>query len=79
MLLIWSDLEIQTYRNCILFGMISGFVWEYLAPIINPNSVSDPIDLVCYFIGTTIYYLFFRNEILTKKVILVIADSRLWG
>lgn len=41
--------------------MSAGFVWEYFAPVINNTAVTDPMDLVCYFMGTITYY------IITKK------------
>ena len=50
--------EIVTYPACLLFGMSGGLVWEYVAPIINSKSVSDPMDLLCYFFGTTLYFLY---------------------
>lgn len=33
----------------------AGMCWEYLAPMINPASVTDPLDLVVYFAGGFAY------------------------
>lgn len=59
-LFVWAECEINTYINCVLFGMACGCVWEYFAPLINPNAVSDPWDLLCYFIGINIYYFIYK-------------------
>lgn len=56
-MLIWAGYEIKSYKYCLALGMTGGFVWEYFAPIINSKAVSDPIDIICYFVGITIYYL----------------------
>ena len=56
-MLIWAGHEIESYRYCVLLGGVAGTVWEYLAPLINSMAVSDPIDLICYFIGINIYYI----------------------
>lgn len=52
----WVDVEKISYTYCVLLGMSAGFVWEYFAPIINADAVTDTIDLLCYFVGTNIYY-----------------------
>ena len=61
-LLIWINHEIQSYRNCILLGMVGGLIWEYIAPLINPKAVSDVIDLICYFSGTSLYYFLLKSS-----------------
>lgn len=42
----------------------AGLVWEFVAPIVKPNSVIDIWDLVCYQFGGILYYcaLFFKNH-----------------
>lgn len=62
-LLIWINREIRTYRGCLLLGMSAGLVWEYFAPIINKNAVSDPMDLLCYFVGISVYYILLRTQL----------------
>lgn len=61
-LLIWIDHEIKSWWKCMLFIMIAGCVWEYGAPFINAKAVSDVWDLVCYFIGGTVYFLAMKYE-----------------
>lgn len=53
---IWAKNEIKSYFLLLLLGMSAGFIWEYFAPIINSKAVTDPIDLIFYFIGINIYY-----------------------
>lgn len=62
-LLLWIGYEIKSFRLCLLLGTISGLIWEYVAPFINSNAVSDPIDIICYFIGTNVYYFFLRGNL----------------
>lgn len=60
---LWVGFELNSYFKCISVGMIAGLVWEYFAPIINNQATTDPWDLLCYFIGTSIYYLILCIEI----------------
>ena len=55
-LFLWAGIELKTYFSCVLFVMVCGLIWEYFAPIINAKAVSDPLDLLCYFIGVNIYW-----------------------
>lgn len=59
-LLILIDYEFRSYKSCLLLGMSAGIVWEYFAPVINPKAVSDPWDLLCYFGGSSIYFMFMK-------------------
>ena len=61
-LLIWIKCEIKSYWRCMLLIMIAGCIWEYGAPIINTKAVSDIWDLVCYFLGGTVYFLLMKCE-----------------
>lgn len=67
MWLIWAEYEMNTYKICVIVGMIAGLIWEYFAPIINSRAVSDPVDIVCYFVGTNLYYFVLRFEINKRK------------
>ena len=64
---LWAGFELNSYLKCVLVGMISGLIWEYFAPVINKKATSDPWDLLCYFIGISIYYLILRIEINYSK------------
>lgn len=61
-LLIWIDHEIKSWWKCMLLIMVAGCIWEYGAPFINAKSVSDVWDLVCYFVGGMVYFLFMKYE-----------------
>ena len=45
-----------------LLIMVAGYIWEYGAPFINAKAVSDDWDLVCYFVGGMVYFLFMKYE-----------------
>lgn len=53
---IWIGHELETLGSIIVCGMLGGLIWEFVAPVINPKSVCDFYDLLCYFVGTLIYY-----------------------
>lgn len=36
---------------------LASAVWEGLAPLVFPESVSDPLDVVCYFVGAMLYWM----------------------
>lgn len=60
LMLIWAGCEVKSYRYCMMIGLIGGIIWEYVAPLINPKAVSDLIDMLCYLVGTTVYYLIMK-------------------
>jgi hypothetical protein len=53
--------KIYSIKYLILIIILCSFVWEYLVIFIKPGSVSDPIDILCYFIGTLIYWIIYKN------------------
>lgn len=59
---IWIKDEVRSYPLLIAAAMSARLVWEYFAPLINPKAVSDPLDLLCYFIGANICYLMTKRE-----------------
>ena len=38
----------------------AGFFWEYVTPLFRQNTVSDAMDLVCYAIGGSLYWLILK-------------------
>lgn len=62
-LLIIADIEVRSFWGIMLISCASGFVWEVVGPIINPNSVGDFIDFICYIAGGGIYYGILRREL----------------
>lgn len=61
-MLIWAGYEIKCFRHYISMGVLTGIIWEYFAPIINPKSVTDVLDIVCYMLGTFLYYILWKYE-----------------
>lgn len=39
-----------------LFTLLVSIEWEYITPLYLSRSVSDPMDIVAYFLGVTLYY-----------------------
>lgn len=62
-MLIWAGYEIKYFKHYISISILMGIIWEYFAPIINPKSVTDVIDIFCYILGTFFYYIFWKYEI----------------
>ena len=58
----WLGHEIHSYKNCLFLGMSAGIFWEYITPLINTRSVSDPYDLLCYFVVITVYFLIMKIQ-----------------
>lgn len=45
----------------LLLAWVEGcMVWEYGALYIRTGSVFDPLDILCYFFGTVVYYLLYK-------------------
>lgn len=55
-ILMWAGYEIHTYKVYVILCLVAGIIWECFIPLIKPGAVKDVWDLVCYFVGTTIYY-----------------------
>ena len=55
-LLICVSKELKKLKWIMLMGLCTGLVWEFFAPVIKPSSVTDVIDLICYLLGTFLYW-----------------------
>ncbi len=55
-LLITIGKEITRFRWIILYGFCSGLIWEFIAPLLKSNSVTDLLDLIFYLLGSCIYW-----------------------
>lgn len=62
-MLIWAGYEIKYFKHYMSISVLMGIIWEYFAPIINPKSVTDIIDIFCYMLGTFFYYILWKYEI----------------
>jgi hypothetical protein len=57
------DKKMYSLKYLILIIILSSLVWEFIAPIFKPTSISDPIDILFYFIGTLIYWIIYKMRI----------------
>jgi hypothetical protein len=51
--------------HILLFCLCAGLVWEFLAPLINAGSVTDPADIAAYLSGGSLYWII--EKIRTRK------------
>ena len=51
------DKEINSLKILFIITIILSFLGEYVAIYLRKGSVTDYLDIVCYFIGMIIYYL----------------------
>ena len=49
------NLRLIKIQYIIIFILVAGCVWEFVAPHLKHGSVTDINDLVCYIIGALIY------------------------
>lgn len=56
-LLAFKGKEIRRLWAVELFCLVTGLVWEYVAPFLKESSVSDWKDLLCYLLGGVGYWL----------------------
>lgn len=62
-LLIWAGYEMSTYKVVLFWGLLGGVIWEFLIPLLKPTSVCDYKDLLCYFLGSTLYYVIYKRSL----------------
>lgn len=60
LLLLTVNKEMVKLHWLLLFSLCAGLVWEFVAPLIKENSVTDILDLVCYLVGTFFYWLLLK-------------------
>jgi hypothetical protein len=49
--------KLYSLKYLIISMLLVSFVWEYLIVFIKHTSVSDPIDVIFYVLGTVIYWI----------------------
>jgi|LDZT01.1.fsa_nt_gi hypothetical protein len=59
--------KIYALKYLIIIIIACSFVWEYLILFFKPTSVSDPVDVVFYVLGTIIYWLI-HEKIYPKNI-----------
>jgi hypothetical protein len=60
-LLSFYNKKIYSLKYLIISILIVSIVWEYLIVFIKPTSVSDPIDVIFYVLGTLIYWIIHKK------------------
>lgn len=55
--------QIYSLKYLIIIILLCSLVWEYLAIFLKPTSISDPIDILFYILGTLIYWIIYKNWI----------------
>lgn len=56
--LVKLEMRFKTLKATVIFMLICGIFWEYVAPLFVENSVSDPLDIVAYVSGAVVYWVF---------------------
>ena len=56
LLFITCDREMTSLGTLLLVGTVAGLVWEFIAPLMKRESVTDYFDLLCYIISTIGYW-----------------------
>lgn len=52
----WCGFRIRRLIPLLLLTVSAGLVWEVIAPIVLQTAIGDPLDMVCYVLGSFIYY-----------------------
>ena len=65
--LIISNKEIKSFKALFFITIILSFLGEYLAIYLRKGSVTDYLDILCYFIGLIIYYIL-KNIKVNEKI-----------
>lgn len=56
LLLLTADKELTSIWKICLISICISFIWEVWAPLVKPSAITDPADVVCYFVGSIIYW-----------------------
>ena len=56
LLLISINRELEQWPQILTVSLCAGAIWEFLAPVFKPSSVTDPWDLACYTAGGMTYW-----------------------
>ena len=67
LLLLTTQKELTHIYHIHTICLSSGFFWEFVAPLIKKSSVCDIFDLLCYYIGGTIYWFILQSLSYCRK------------
>ena len=66
-LVLSNGYEIVSIVKIISIGLCCAFIWEYVIPIFKVSSISDPLDVVCYLLGSFLYASALHISIMLEK------------
>jgi len=52
----YRNIKLDTLTKIIGFSLIVASYWEYITPLYNKSSISDPLDILMYTLGALFYY-----------------------
>ncbi len=61
-ILAFGKYKVSRFVHLLSVGFTVGLFWEYVAPLFVEDSVSDPIDLCCYVLGTIFYWIALKSK-----------------
>lgn len=61
-ILAFEKYKVSRFVHLLSVGFTAGLFWEYVAPLFVKDSVSDPIDLCCYVLGTIFYWMALKSK-----------------
>ena len=67
-MLAFVNKELQKMYQILFFCFVCGLVWEFIAPLLKENSVTDFYDLLCYCAGGILYYAIKQLFLKKKKI-----------
>ena len=63
----WVHHPLRRIRDVLLLIGCASLIWEGVTPAINPKSVFDWLDFLCYFAGAVAYWLLIHKSKSNKK------------
>ena len=54
--------ELNRFSVIMAIGLFAALIWEFVIPMFKAESVTDPIDFLCYIIGAGVFYLIKRLD-----------------
>lgn len=56
LLLLTVGRELHKLWCIALIGLGISLIWEFFAPVLKPTATADPVDIICYLLGSTGYW-----------------------
>lgn len=58
--LVKPEVRFKKLTSVLLFILLCGLFWEYVAPLFVEGSVTDPLDVASYALGGFLYWLLMK-------------------